>query len=436
VPIRKAPARGPFALRVTASFPLRLSSSTSKKGRTFMFQASLRPGSSQVPVRTADLQRLAKGWLLDCECRRLSQATLEARRGAVEKFLEWLKQEEHLLCSPLEIKSFMLSLRTAHESEEGRFGNPRLRKPRCAMSIKDCHVNLSTLFRFLNAEGFIEGNPMEGLRPPVHRADQVQPFTEEQVQALLRAARKSHHPKRDEALVLCLLGTGVRTSELCSLKLEDVCIVNRKAVVLEKGNKRRSSFFGRETGRVPDLVRPAPTYRAAREGSGRPGSPQLCHTFRHACAVMFLRAGGSVFAVEEGVGSAEDIDRVMKLGMNHPMGATGDGGLHRPGRAPGDPGSPPPGVRRPEIPPLPSAAEARGSGLAGAQDRPGLLRVFVVILSRDESGSYGAIPEREKGRASASLLNPRWLFPSPPGPDPPVPDVGTGSTQREKDSVF
>jgi hypothetical protein len=46
----------------------------------------------------------------------------------------------------------------------------------------------------------------------------VQPFTQEHTEALLkaalRAARKSSHPRRDEATILLLLDTGLRASEM------------------------------------------------------------------------------------------------------------------------------------------------------------------------------------------------------------------------------
>ena len=66
-------------------------------------------------------------------------------------------------------------------------------------------------------------------------AEQVQPFTQEQVESLLKAARSSPCPKRDEAIVLFLYDTGVRASELCILKMSDLDLNSRHARVLGKG---------------------------------------------------------------------------------------------------------------------------------------------------------------------------------------------------------
>ena len=64
---------------------------------------------------------------------------------------------------------------------------------------------------------------------------------------LLRAARLSENPKRDEAIVMLLLDSGVRASELVQLKVKDIDLKNAKFVVLGKGNKLRSCYFGKKT---------------------------------------------------------------------------------------------------------------------------------------------------------------------------------------------
>jgi site-specific recombinase XerD len=60
-------------------------------------------------------------------------------------------------------------------------------------AVRPCTVatyygNLRTLFRFLVAEGVLDTSPVDSLRPPIARHDQVQPFTQDQVNALLTLA--------------------------------------------------------------------------------------------------------------------------------------------------------------------------------------------------------------------------------------------------------
>lgn len=67
------------------------------------------------------------------------------------------------------------------------WGNATLKQAARAFTIRTYFAHLRTFFRWLVEEGEIEISPIENLRPPVARTDQVQPFTETQVAALLTA---------------------------------------------------------------------------------------------------------------------------------------------------------------------------------------------------------------------------------------------------------
>ena len=67
------------------------------------------------------------------------------------------------------------------------------------------------------ADGEIEVSPMERISKPIDRPDQLNPFTKDQLLRLLAATKKTRHPKRDEAILLLMLDTGIRVSELCTL---------------------------------------------------------------------------------------------------------------------------------------------------------------------------------------------------------------------------
>jgi site-specific recombinase XerD len=91
---------------------------------------------------------------------------------------------------------------------------------------------------------------MERISPPVVRADQVNPFTMQQVEDLLKATQHSKYARRDEAIVRFLLDTGVRATELCELRMRDLDLIEGQARILGKGNKVRVICFGRRTARV------------------------------------------------------------------------------------------------------------------------------------------------------------------------------------------
>lgn len=163
---------------------------------------------------------------------------------------------------------------------------------------------------------------------PVARADQVQPFTRDQVEALLSAARRSKQRRRDEAILYFLFDTGVRASELCSLKMSDLDLGGRRCTILGKGNKRRTLCLGR-TKALGQYLRGQQRderdtafldSRGTRAGepSTRSGLLQLIrrlgraagiqaarcspHTFRHTFAMEFLRAGAHLFTLQQLLG--------------------------------------------------------------------------------------------------------------------------------------
>jgi integrase len=84
-------------------------------------------------------------------------------------------------------------------------------------TVKDYHTTLRTFFRWLVEEGC---------------PDQIQPLTKEDVYPLLLAAKQSDHSYRDEAILLFLLDTGVRASELCILRIENVDVVGKLRISL------------------------------------------------------------------------------------------------------------------------------------------------------------------------------------------------------------
>jgi site-specific recombinase XerD len=69
---------------------------------------------------------------------------------------------------------------------------------------------------------------------------EIRPFTKDDLILLLEEARKTRTRRRDEAIVLLLIDTGLRASELCNIRVKDVYWKSRKIVVTGKGNKERT----------------------------------------------------------------------------------------------------------------------------------------------------------------------------------------------------
>lgn len=272
------------------------------------------------------LDYVARGWLLDCEIQQMSNRTLSSRRDVTEKLAWFLRLKRLDQCGPLEVRAFLLYLTRSHEEPGGRWGNPRETKPLKPATIVSYFNILRTLFNHAVESGDLEVSPMARLKPPLDRADDVQPFTPEQVVLLLSAAKVSVSPKRNTAILYLLLDTGIRASELAGLRAQDLDLGTRTLRVEGKGGKARSVPFGRkatkalwgylretqregaeplffgERGHTPgmpltrsgvgDLVRDLGAAAGLREAVRC--SP---HTFRHTFAIEFLRNGGNQFTL-------------------------------------------------------------------------------------------------------------------------------------------
>lgn len=101
-------------------------------------------------------------------------------------------------------------------------------------------VSLRQLFRFLRAERLVDVNPTEDVELPKFGRKLPVYLTVEEVDRLLAAAdRTSDRGARDAAMIEVLYATGLRVSELVSLRLSDVNFDAGYLVTFGKGRKER-----------------------------------------------------------------------------------------------------------------------------------------------------------------------------------------------------
>lgn len=279
----------------------------------------------------ADLESLALQWIDDGEWRNFSPHTLTARGIATRGLLWFLRERGLERCGAAEIRAFLAYL-SRDPGPEGRWGQARCRGRLRPKSVHLYYRNLRTFCAWLLENEHVDVSPMARLAPPIARDDQVQPFTSEQLTALLAAARRTRSPLRDETIVLFLLDTGARAAELVGLNLGDLDMrsVPPRATVRGKGDKVRTLPMGMALSRMmraylrtmPDDRRAEALFRAQRGRSadlgitvagldqlirrlGRDaGISERCypHRLRHTFAISFLRAGGNMLTLKELLG--------------------------------------------------------------------------------------------------------------------------------------
>ena len=188
-------------------------------------------------------------------------------------------------------------------------------------TVRNYYTDLSSLWGWLLQNNLASSNPVLGI--PVPRASRraIVPFTLEDIRALLASAEAGQNPLRDRAMILLLLDTGLRASELCGLMVADISLISRRLVITGKGDKERylvfspvtleairASLAGRLAGPLFGNRQHTPlnrhAVRLAFRRIGQRAGVLRCypHRMRHTFAIQFLRNGGNVYALQAALG--------------------------------------------------------------------------------------------------------------------------------------
>jgi len=111
--------------------------------------------------------------------------------------------------------------------------------------LQGFHTALSALFNFAVEQGYLATSPVKAIKQPKANARVPDYFSDAQVRALLGACGC----RRDRAILLTLLDTGLRRAELLNLNVEDLDFDEGFILVRSgKGNKDRYVPFGQRCG--------------------------------------------------------------------------------------------------------------------------------------------------------------------------------------------
>lgn len=182
---------------------------------------------------------------------------------------------------------------------------------------------------FLEREGIMERNPMRRVEIPRVPESIPTVLTDDQMAALIKALdRPGWHSKRNRAMVMTFLDTGVRLSELIGLDLSDVDLRQGSVLVRNgKGARDRTVYAGHSLRRAlrqwveargvspscPGLFITKRDTRIHRRYIGRivenaasraglSGLRVHPHALRHSFATAYIRHGGDVFSLQSLLG--------------------------------------------------------------------------------------------------------------------------------------
>lgn len=242
-----------------------------------------------IPLSTA-----IDGFMINCQARRLSPSTQDDYRRTLIKFLKHAGDQPIEQITSMQISAF-LGAQTVGKK-----------------TVSNYHIGLSALWTWALKEEFVTKHVVRMVDKPEPDQFVVQPFTEVEIRALLEAVYYS--PARNRALILLLLDTGARASEICNLKREDVDLVARHIKVMGKGGKERLIPFSPRTGSALfehlstnkgdpfEIKRTGLTQYFRRLGNRAGVNDVYPHRFRHTFAIMYLRNGGDPYTLQDILG--------------------------------------------------------------------------------------------------------------------------------------
>ena len=154
--------------------------------------------------------------------RKLSKATLSSYKNDLNKFNEYLNHANILKVDMNDIQKYLKTISNQKTT-----------------SIAHFITVINSFYNFLLSEEIIKNNPCENISQPKQDKKLPSYLTEEEVTKLLDVRLDTPYSYRNKAMLELLYATGIRVSELISLKLSDVDLNNAIVRVMGKGSKER-----------------------------------------------------------------------------------------------------------------------------------------------------------------------------------------------------
>lgn len=250
------------------------------------------------------------------------------------RFQEWIGDKHVHQVTTIDVRRFLNYLRDDMELSK--------------KTVCNAWVALSSFWTWAEKEIRCEHIIRGYVDRPDFRRPMIEIYTETEIKAMLGAceytagwnstkskAARTRRPEglRDQAIIITLVDTGLRASELCNLEIRDYISQQGRLMVRGgKGDKDRVVFLGQHGRRVlwrylaerPGARQTDPIF-ATRTGTriernnlrkciqriaDRAGISHITvHRFRHTFAVTFLRNGGNVLELQELLGH-EKLDTI------------------------------------------------------------------------------------------------------------------------------
>ncbi len=173
--------------------------------------------------------------------KRLDEKTLKAYRIDLRQFTEFISDIDIQLITPDILENFIAYLHQTY-------------KPK---TVKRKIASLKALFRHLEYKEIIDKNPFNKMqikfREPAILPKTIPLYTVEtflgamyKQRSVVQTLYQKRNNLRDIAVIEVLFATGMRISELCSLKINDIDLRDRSILIYGKGSKQRRIQLGND----------------------------------------------------------------------------------------------------------------------------------------------------------------------------------------------
>jgi integrase/recombinase XerD len=286
------------------------------------------------------LSRASEGFFLDRRASGYSPNTLAIYQWGLDLIQAYLNDPELEDIIEEDLQRFFVWLQQDYKPKR-KNGDT---SPLAPSSVENAWTAMRSFFGWAVELGHIKSRPDNAIRRPRYEPREIVPLTKDELEKLVNACeyskladtngRKAFSMKRptgarDLAIVLMLVDTGLRVSELARLKVRDVDLSDGEVYVAPYGTGRKTKsrlvYLGAAARRAVwrylaqrDQTFPDDPLFLTQEGRAMDRNNirhllvalgERCgvnnvhpHRFRHTFAIQYLRNGGDIFTLQRMLG--------------------------------------------------------------------------------------------------------------------------------------
>lgn len=264
------------------------------------------------PPEPLNLELLLRSWLLSLRADKKSPQTIKSYGDGVRFYLAYCAEHDLDPLARHSLRAWVVDLLDGGAQ---------------ASTARSRQLAVRRFTSWLAEEGEIPADPMLGMKAPQLDSKVIEPLSDDELRAMLKACAvpkgatsgEALRHRRDEALIRLMAETGARAGEAAALALEDVDLIGGSVIIRRgKGGKGRTVPVGPQTAQAIDRYmrvrrhhRLASTpalwlgdrgkpfgydglHKALKARAAVAGIPRFHpHLLRHTAAHRWLRAGGS-----------------------------------------------------------------------------------------------------------------------------------------------